>query len=69
MAQRMIANRQTPTVVHPAKAKLDLPALVIVRANTDEPAGLGLLAFAPLKRRDGGLDAATTRLTAKRSIA
>jgi hypothetical protein len=62
----LIAHDQPPTVVHPAKTSLDLPALAVAGADAKRPPPFGSPLVAARKRWNGRLDSSPSQLLAKR---
>jgi hypothetical protein len=61
----VIAHYQPTTIVHLGTAALNLPALTVALPNAKQATVLGMLAFAPLKGRNGRLNPALSQLTAQ----
>src|ERR671914_150516 len=60
-----VAHDQAPTVIHPAKAAFDFPALAIARTNFDRAPAFRLAPLTALNRRDRRLDPSAAQSLAK----
>lgn len=65
MQKTLVTNYQATTIVHPAKAALDFPTLLISGPNASRPTTLGFLTRAPPKSWGRGFDTATPKLASR----